>query len=616
MEMISYRTSYWPPILLCVLSLLLTAAAADNTRIPVSARSAATGESILATVDDATAVYWNPAGLSAVGKNEISSMWSNLHGLEGLDNAYLAYAKPVSSKLGIGIDWMHMGFSDPDFFYHQNRYAVALGYRLHSRLALGATAKMLSLDAGLQDIANPQDFSSSGSALGYDFGVVISPSNGLKLGIVAQDIGGTDLEYGNGIKRPFFRSDLRFGVAWTAMPQLSLTCGLDQSARFGAEYQIHPVLTLRAGAHRNRDSNANDGLGYAFGTGLHLQQFDLDYAYSSLPDLGVTHRFSLNFSFHLTRSAVRIEHFEVDDLLPAFSHRYRSESIGTISLANADDEPVEATLRLAIPEIMDQPLETTHALQPGAKRKVELPGNFSTRLAYMDKQRSLKARIEVTYTRSGRKFSTAETAEVLVHPNRSLRWHEPGVAAAFIDPTNATIVELVEGATDLGLKAPSIQDAERLFTVLEQREIRYRPDPGLPYSNAARSSETVDSIKRPEEIVAEGYGDSDELTILYASMLERTGIATALIAAPGHMLPALATDLTMENIPDAQRNEYISYQDQLWLPIEVRLLGSGFSEARNAAAAELLHLKNRADFKIVTTADAWTTYPPNPQTEK
>ena len=106
------------------------------------------------------------------------------------------------------------------------------------------------------------------------------------------------------------------------------------------------------------------------------------------------------------------------------------------------------------------------------------------------------------------------------------------------------------------------------------------------------------------------------MTILYASMLERTGIETALIAAPGHMLPALATDLAMENVPETQHNEYISYQDQLWIPIEVRLLGSGFSEARNAAAAELLHLKNRADFKIVTTADAWTTYSPNPQTEK
>ena len=614
MKILNYRTRHWPRILLPLLFLSLIDAAADNSRIPASARSAATGESILATVDDATAVYWNPAGLSTVRKNEISSMWADLHGLQGLDNAYLAYAKPVSSKLGIGVDWMHMGFSDAEFFYHQNRYAFALGYKLHSRLALGATAKMISLDAGLQDIANPQDFSSTGSALGYDFGILISPYNGLKLGIVARDIGGTELEYGNGIKRPFFRSDLRFGAAWTAVPRLSLTCGLDQAARFGAEYQIHPMLTLRAGAHRNRDSDSNDGLGYAFGTGLRLKQFELDYAYSSLPDLGVSHRFSLNFSFHLTRSAVRIEHFEVDELLPAFSHRYRSESIGTISLANTDDEPVEATLRLAIPEIMDQPLETTHALEPGAKRKVELPGNFSTRLANVDQQHSLKARIEVVYTRSGREFSTEESAEVVVHPNRSLRWHDTGVAAAFIDTANPTVVELVENIADIGRETPSIANAEQLFSALEASGIRYRPDPDLSYSEAARSSETVDSIKDPEEIVAAGYGDSDELTVLYASMLERAGIETALIAAPGHLLPALATDLAIEKVPDAQRNAYISYRDRLWIPIEVRLLGSSFSAARNAAAAELLHLKNRADFRMITTAEAWITYPPNRQT--
>ena len=614
MRILSYRTRQWPQILLSVFSLSLTAAAADNTRIPVSARSAATGESILATVDDATSVYWNPAGLTAVRKNEISSMWADLHGLQGLDNAYLAYAKPLSSKLGIGVDWMHMGFSDSEFFYHQNRYAVALGYRLHSRLALGASAKMISLDAGLQDIANPQDFSSSGSALGYDFGVVISPYNSLTLGIVAQDIGGTDLEYGNGIKRPFFRSDLRFGAAWTAIPRLSLTCGLDQAARFGAEYQLHPVLTLRTGAHRNRDANSNDGLGYAFGTGLSLKQFDLDYAYSSLPALGVTHRFSLNFSFHLTRSVIRIEHFKVDELFPAFSHRYRSESIGTISLANSDDETVEATLRLTIPEIMDRPLETTHALEPGTKRKVELPGKFSTQLANVDQQRSLKARIEVTYNRSGRKFRTEESAEVVVHPNRSLRWHEAGVAAAFIDTTNQAVIELVENTADIGQETLSIENAERLFATLETRGIRYRPDPDLPYSEAARSSRAVDTIKHPEEIVAEGCVDSDELTILYASMLEQAGIAPALIAAPGHLLPALVTNLVVEEIPDPQRNEYISYRDRLWIPIEVRLLGSGFTEARNAAAAELLHLKNRANFRIVTTADAWTTYPPHRKT--
>ena len=567
-------------------------------------------------MDDATAVYWNPAGLSTVRKNEISSMWADLHGLQGLDNAYLAYAKPISSKLGIGVDWMHMGFSDAEFFYHQNRYAVGLGYQLHPRLAIGGTAKMFSLDAGLQDIANPQNFSSSGSALGYDIGAIVSPYGGLKIGIVARDIGGTDLEYRNGIRRPFSRADLRLGIAWTAVSRLSLACGLDQAARFGAEYRIHPALTLRAGAHRNIDAESNDGLGYAFGTGLRLKQFDLDYAYSSLPDLGVSHRFSINFSFHITRSAVRIEHFEVDELLPAFSHRYRSESIGTISVANTDDEPVKAILRLAIPEIMDQPLETTHELDPGSKRKLQLPGRFSSRLTSVEQQHSLKARIEVVYTRGGREFSTEESAEVVVHPNRSLRWREPGVAAAFIDTENQTIASLVEGAADTEHRPSVIDVAERLFAALEAVGIRYRPDPGLPYSEAVRSSDNVDSIRHPQQIVAEGYGDSDELTVLYASMLERSGIATALIAAPGHLLPALAVDTVAEEISAPHRDAYISYRDRLWLPIEIRLLGSGFSEARNAAAAEILHLKNRAGFSIVATADAWNTYPPSRQTAK
>lgn len=611
MASLQYYSRIFSGVIACIVA-FSHSAVADNGYLPVSARAAATSESVLASVDDATAVYWNPAGLTAVRKNELSTMWADLYGVGGLDNTYLAFAKPLSSKVGVGIDWMYTGFSDAEFFYHQNRYAVGLGYQLHPRVALGLTGKVLSTDAGLRDLQSPANFSGKGSAIGYDIGVLLSPISGLTWGFVAQDIGGTKLKYGNGVERSFRRPSLRFGAAWSTNTKLVLGFAIDHTARLGAEYQLHPMLTLRAGAQRDRSVGASDELGYAFGTGIKIRELHIDYAYSSLPDLETSHRISMNFSFHLSKGAIRIEGFSVDNLLPAFSHRYQSEPIGKITLTNTSDEPVEASLRLMIPEIMAQPMQITHKLGPASKSDIPFSGQFSNGFKHVDVQHNVEAKVEVTYSNGGQHFSAVETTELVVFPNRSLRWRDVGVAAAFVDTTDETVLRLMAQPAEWSNGLSTVDRAAILFKALEDQGVRYRPDPDFRYSEAMRSTDKVDYIKGPREVISAGFGDVDDLTVFYASMLESAGISTALIAAPGRLFLAISTD----GLTDVQKDGCIEHDNALWLPIDMRLLGTSFEEAHSAASAELEYLKNTASFDIATTAESWEMYPPTSQVSR
>ena len=95
-------------------------------------------------------------------------------------------------------------------------------------------------------------------------------------------------------------------------------------------------------------------------------------------------------------------------------------------------------------------------------------------------------------------------------------------------------------------------------------------------------------------------------------MLESAGISTALIAAPGRLFLAISTD----GLTDVQKDGCIEHDNALWLPIDMRLLGTSFEEAHSAASAELEYLKNTASFDIATTAESWEMYPPTSQVSR
>src|SRR5208283_1861951 len=75
-------------------------------------RNLSMGGAGIADVNDATAVYWNPAYLEDVGKHEIYASFEQFYGNSHFDN--LAYALPMSRYGGAGIALSYMSYGSYD----------------------------------------------------------------------------------------------------------------------------------------------------------------------------------------------------------------------------------------------------------------------------------------------------------------------------------------------------------------------------------------------------------------------------------------------------------------------------------------------------------------------
>ena len=69
------------------------------------------GKAFAAIADDATAVYWNPAGLAALDRAQGAFVHSRPYGIEGLSSNYAAVAFPARS-VSLGASWHHFGAAD------------------------------------------------------------------------------------------------------------------------------------------------------------------------------------------------------------------------------------------------------------------------------------------------------------------------------------------------------------------------------------------------------------------------------------------------------------------------------------------------------------------------
>jgi len=168
--------------------------AANFLKIGVGARMVALGDAAISTVDDASAMYWNPAAITRIdgaGSFSISTMnW-----LVDTRLSYLAGVVNIESfgYLGLDIQFLDYGNIEETTVYDQDgtgRYfsssdlAVGLGYarRLTDRFSFGIKIKYIS-----ETLANV-----SADAFGFDAGAIFKTSffdNGFRIAATLSNFG-------------------------------------------------------------------------------------------------------------------------------------------------------------------------------------------------------------------------------------------------------------------------------------------------------------------------------------------------------------------------------------------------------------------------------------------
>jgi len=279
-------------------------------KIGVGARGEGMGGAFVAVADDATALYWNAAGIARIDadKSELSLNHANWPGDLSFDQVgYVFHMKKIPGAFGVHARALSMQPMEETtanqpygtgstFDAGMMAFGFTYARSFTEKFSAGVTANLLH--EGLAD------YSQQGMA--FDIGTLYDVGNGahMKIGMAISNIGSEIKFIDRSARIP---SIFRVGTSATLMQtsdqkligSFEFSHPPDNSERMnvGAEYSFKKYLFLRGGYNIHYDSE-----GIAGGVGFHFPvsvagMADMDYSYTDMRDLGGAHRFSLRFQF-------------------------------------------------------------------------------------------------------------------------------------------------------------------------------------------------------------------------------------------------------------------------------------------------------------------------------
>ena len=277
--------------------------AAQFLELGVGGRAMGLGGAFTAVADDATALYWNPAGLTNVEKRAATFMHASY--LQSSYYDYGAYAhKTELGSFGAGFQYLNAGKiarTDTNFTetgsVTPNDIALSFGYaRAWQGGSAGASAKYIR-----------SSIIHTAQAMAVDTGV-LSPKlldKKLTLGFALLNLGGA-LKYAEtseSLPLTFkFGAALRPSQRWLLSMDVAAPRGDTAYASFGTEIVLSIGggawrLTPRTGYNTRTASSLGVLSGLAIGAGLGTQSLTFDYAFMPMGALGTTNRFSASLRF-------------------------------------------------------------------------------------------------------------------------------------------------------------------------------------------------------------------------------------------------------------------------------------------------------------------------------
>ncbi len=267
-------------------------------KLGVGARASALGEAYTAIANDATATFWNPAGLAGLQHAQLA--FTHTEWVQDISNEFLAFVFPAfRGVFGLSVNVNTVGgierrvnpSEEPLGTVEANDVALGFSYgrSLNSSLKVGLTAKYVY----------EKIFIDRAAGFAVDFGAQFQPfAVPLKFGVSAQNFGSMGKLRAQSIELP---RTLRAGVSYFFGLE-SFGGGLllaadgvkvfenDVRGNLGAELLLKDLLAFRFGYQTGLD-----GRQIAGGFGLHVKRYHLDYGYTPFSsNLGDTHRFSFS----------------------------------------------------------------------------------------------------------------------------------------------------------------------------------------------------------------------------------------------------------------------------------------------------------------------------------
>ncbi|MDX9869320.1 MAG: PorV/PorQ family protein [Candidatus Cloacimonadales bacterium] len=276
-----------------------------------SARALGMANAFTAAKDDVDLVYFNPAGLA---KRNSSAMKSNyINYVDDMNGGSFAFVMTYTEQMKAAIfaQYLNSGSMQRTIIADDGSYAfdgefsasemvigVSLAQTVHEMLDLGVNVKYM--------LENLDDESASAAVI--DLGLIHQTQNeNLVIGASIRNIG-LQLSYFTEEKiKEKMPTVLAIGANYTFNEKLCGSLDLvrpldnDVYAKLGIEYEVVPIMSIRAGFDsRSSDYRAGgtfDAMsGLSAGFGIRYKRYILDYGVASMGDLGWNNQISIGYS--------------------------------------------------------------------------------------------------------------------------------------------------------------------------------------------------------------------------------------------------------------------------------------------------------------------------------
>jgi hypothetical protein len=308
--------------------------AASFLEIGIGARAESMGGAYTALAEDATALYWNPAGISSLQSVSLSANHTNW--LADTKFQYFGLVIPMGDYKAFGLSFTFLDYMDKQpvrtisqpegtgEYYDASDMAIGLSYAMNitSSFSFGITGKYI----------HQAIWHETAQAFAVDLGVLYQTElKGLSLGASLSNFGtdmqldGRDLvraydedvkNYSNDKLNVLLKTDefslpllFRFGVVYKkSFDDHNFTLAADvlhpsnnvESMNVGMEYSFKGIVSVRGGYQSLFDDKSEAGYTLGFGIKNPFSDFlniGFNYAYTDWGRLNSVQRFSIEMSF-------------------------------------------------------------------------------------------------------------------------------------------------------------------------------------------------------------------------------------------------------------------------------------------------------------------------------
>ncbi len=309
--------------------------AAQFLKIEVGAKSIGMGGAFVSLANDASALYWNPAGISRLENSD--AMFSHTFWLAGTNHDFAGVILKLNDQQAIGISYTSLTVGDmavrtemfPDgtgeyFNAADFSLGVSYGMNLTDLFSIGFTGKYIG----------ERIWHMSASAIAFDVGVLYNtPIKGLNLGMSITNVGskiqyaGSDnfinysfdpTQHGNSsnifssIQMDSWNLPMMFRVGlsmkfidnemnkFTVSVDANDPSDYNEYLNLGCEYGFMQRFFLRVGYKSLFKINSEEGLTAGIGFVYYITDVNLlrfDYAYADFGRLNAVQRITASFGF-------------------------------------------------------------------------------------------------------------------------------------------------------------------------------------------------------------------------------------------------------------------------------------------------------------------------------